>query len=372
MSWEFPKYSENFNWDELAKEYSWVADMTGVHQDKNHHAEGDVDVHTGMVLDEAVSSKEFKELQPEGRHIMFTSVLMHDIEKRSTTTVEDDGKITSPGHAKKGAFTARTILYKEIPTPFVVREKICNLIKLHSIPLWAAERDRPDFAVIKSSILSNNKMLNMLATFDAKGRTCADQDELLIRIEMFKEICEEQGCFDKPYEFKTDLARFNYLTGRSDWAGYVPFDDTKFDVVIMSGLPGSGKDEYIKKNFAGMPIVSIDDIRREMKVKPTDKHGNGQAVQAAKEKARSYMRKHISFVWNATNITRDMRQQVINLCKEYGAFIRIVYIEVPYKELIAQNKDREYAVPEKAIQKLILKLDIPTVTEAHQVTYIIK
>jgi tRNA uridine 5-carbamoylmethylation protein Kti12 len=62
-----------------------------------------------------------------------------------------------------------------------------------------------------------------------------------------------------------------------------------------------------------------------------------------------------------------MRQQLINFFAAYQARIRIVYLEVPLEEILQRNRSRPAAVPEAVIQKLAARLDIPDITEAHQV-----
>jgi hypothetical protein len=52
----------------------------------------------------------------------------------------------------------------------------------------------------------------------------------------------------------------------------------------MSGLPGAGKDSYIKKYLPGLPVISLDDIRVSMHIDPTDKTGNGHVIQTAKNR----------------------------------------------------------------------------------------
>ena len=48
MKWSI---TNNKSWNSLEREFSWVADMHGVMQDTVHHAEGDVAIHTRMVLE---------------------------------------------------------------------------------------------------------------------------------------------------------------------------------------------------------------------------------------------------------------------------------------------------------------------------------
>src|SRR5688572_28491397 len=104
MKWSI---TNNKEWSELEQEFSWIADMGGVVQDPIHHAEGDVALHTKMVLEALQSLNEFKRLDAQTQEILWTAALFHDVEKRSTTTIEEDGRVTSRGHAKKGEFTSR-------------------------------------------------------------------------------------------------------------------------------------------------------------------------------------------------------------------------------------------------------------------------
>ena len=90
-------------------------------------------------------------------------------------------RIISPKHAKKGEYTARQILYKNLPTPFPIREQICKLVRWHGLPLWAIDKDDPRKAVIEVSLEVNTKHLALLARADALGRICQDQADLLLR-----------------------------------------------------------------------------------------------------------------------------------------------------------------------------------------------
>ena len=119
-------------------------------------------------------------------------------------------------------------------------------------------------------------------------------------------------------------------------------------------------------------MLSLDEIRRELKIEPTDKKGNGQVIQLGKERAKELMRKKTSFVFNATNVSKDVRSKWISLFTEYGGKVKIIYLEVPYKQVLAQNRNRKYQVPEKVLKGLIKRLEIPTVLEAHEVTYVVE
>jgi predicted kinase len=358
-------------WQHLEQTYSWVADMRGVVQDPIHHTEGDVAIHTAMVLNELQSLPEFVQLDEQQQEVIWAAALLHDVEKRSTTVIEEDGRITSRGHAKKGEFTTRQILYREIPTPFGIREHVAALVRYHGLPLWIMEKDDPIKALLEASLRVDMSLLYLLAKSDVLGRHCNDKQDLLDRVEFFKAFCEEQGCWNSPRGFASGLARFIYFRKENSSPDYVPFDDLKGEVIMLSGLPGMGKDTFLKKNYADLFVISLDDIRRKYNVKANDTYATGRVVQEAKEQAKAFLRKGTPFVWNATNITRQMRSQWIDLFTSYKARVKLVYIEVPYNEWLRQNREREFPVPEHVLFRLLDKLEIPLLHEAHEVQYVV-
>jgi predicted kinase len=378
--WKFPLYEvgKPIDWDLMEYTYDWIRDMKETIQDSIWHQEGDVLTHTKMVIEELLKLPEYGLLSEQDKHIVFTSALMHDIEKRSTTTVEfEDGmeRIRSFRHGKRGEATVREILYKDIETPFKIREQIAKLVRWHSAPSWTIDKEDPVKDVVRLSLETNTNLLYILAKADTLGRIADDYDETLIKIELFKDLCKENRCFAQKKEFKNDYDRYMYLNKKGFHPSVEFYDETKFTVYVLCGLPGVGKDYFINNPVNGMsnlPVLSLDDIRREHKIKPTDKKGNGRVIQMGKEKAKEFMRKKCSFIYNATNITADMRNKWVSLFMEYGAYVKIIYLEVPHQKLLSQNKNREHVVPGYVIDKMLGKLEIPTYSEAHTIIYQIK
>lgn len=369
MNWKFKYYdvATGPDWVGLQRDMDWFQDMELVEQDHIWHAEGNVQIHTKMVCDVLIALPEFQALNEQDKHIMFTSALMHDIEKRSTTSTDErHGRIciVAPKHAERGEKTAREILYKEFECPFDIREVICKVVKYHGKPLHSCSEK----VMINLATQVPIRFLSMIAKADILGRTCDDAEEHLEKIEFFDMLANDLGCYDGPRKFASELAEYTYLNDNV-YLEYEPFDETKFEVIMMSALPGSGKDTYIKNNLNGWGVVSLDDIRTELKVKPTDKSGNGRVIQLAKERAKEFMRKHKNFVWNATNITAQLRTQLIDLFKSYGAKVTIVYVEVAYKTLIKQNNNREEIVPQVVLDKMVSKLEPPVREEAHNLKF---
>lgn len=370
MSWKFKYYDIAMgpNWGLIEQNCEWFRDMKDVPQDTIWHPEGNVQIHTKMVCEALISLPAFEWLSSEEKHIIFTSALMHDIEKRSTTKEEfKRGRmcIVAPKHAERGEKTARKILYKDFDCPYNVREIICKIVKWHGEPLHELE----DKFMVKLATQVPMYLLAMIARADILGRTATDNDDNLEKIDYFQLQALDLKCWVAPRKFNNLLSEYTYLnSGSEGYLDYNPFDETKFEVMMMSALP-AGKDTYIANNLKGWGVVSLDDIRVELKVKPTDKSGNGRVIQLAKERAKEFMRKKQNFVWNATNITAQLRMQLIALFESYGGKVTIIYIEVPYKKLIEQNNSRDEIVPQVVLDKMIGKLEPPVREEAYKVIW---
>src|SRR5688572_24864805 len=114
----FPAFPEppdyRVDWDQLLQTYPWLQSLDGCPQDPIHHAEGDVFIDTRMVAEVLAADSEWQALDDTHRDALFAAALLHDISKPETTKVED-GRITSKGHAWKGALRAQHLLYQEWP-----------------------------------------------------------------------------------------------------------------------------------------------------------------------------------------------------------------------------------------------------------------
>ena len=350
-------------WDDL-QVFPWVRALEACPQDAIHHAEGNVWIHTRMVLETLVEMPGFQALGAEDQRAVYVACLMHDIAKPVTTRVEDDGRVTAKGHSRAGELQARRILW-ELGAPFALREQVCGLIRYHQIPFYLIERDDAQRVAAEVSVAARCDLLALVAEADIRGRICADMPRIVDQIELFRELCRDEGCFSEPRKFASDHTRVVYFRSEGRQPDVEVWDDTRSEMVMMSGLPGAGKDTMIRRRFGDLPVVSLDALRDTMDIDPDE--NQGQVVQAAREQARELLRRGESFVWNATNLNRQRRAPILSLAGDYGARIRIVYVESPAATLFAQNKAREASVPEKVIRRMTERWEVPLLSEAHVV-----
>ncbi|NUO03050.1 MAG: AAA family ATPase, partial [Saprospiraceae bacterium] len=225
------------------------------------------------------------------------------------------------------------------------------------------EKNNPWSAVIGASLRVSNRWIYLLAKADVLGRICADKADLLERVEYFKEFCIENQCFEGAYPFVNTHSKFRYFFTDARYPAEL-YDDTAFQIRLMSGIPGSGKDTFLKNNL--LPVVSLDNLRREMGVEHGDSKGQGHVVQAAYSLAKKYAAARQSFVWNSTNLTTDLRSKLIQTFSVYNPSFQITYVETSLAQIFQRRKED---IPSAHLERMIRLLDMPLPTEAHEVLH---
>lgn len=346
-----------------ADDKPWALAMAKCQQDAGWHAEGDVWTHTQMVCSELMQLDGWKTFTQHEQTVLSFTALFHDSGKPLTSVVNPtSGRVTSPKHAVRGEHLCRAVL-RDLGCDLATREEIARLVRFHGRPPFLLEKPDPANEVVSLSWLVSNRLLYLFALADTRGRKTAEMGRPEENLHFWKIVARENGCFDRPYPFANDHARFLFYRQPEPNLHYVPFEDYRCTVTMMSGLPGSGKDTWLATNRPELPVVSLDGVRSELGIEPTD--DQGEVVQVARERCREFLRSGRSFAFNATNLLRVTRQRWIELFADYQARIEIVYVEPQLSVILAQNKRRRRPVPEKVIRELAARCEPPTLTEAH-------
>jgi putative nucleotidyltransferase with HDIG domain len=335
---------ETLDW---SKSQPWARAMADCKQDAQWHAEGDVWTHTEMVCRELELLTEWPKMNRRQQLVLLCTGLFHDSGKPATTVFDEEARHTrSPHHASAGVKIARHVL-RELECDVVTREEICAMVAFHGRPPYLLEKPHPDHEVIFLSWLVNNWLLYLFTLADTRGRHSTEMTRPEENLDLWKLAAEEQNCFYNPFPFANDQARFLFYRDELSSLYYVPHEDYRCTMTMVSGLPGAGKDTWLAIHRSGMPVVSLDSIRAELEVEPTE--NQGVVIRAAREQCREKMRQKQDFAFNATNLTRQLRRRWIDLAHDYGARIEIVYIEPPLAMVLDQNKSRSNPVPDRVI-----------------------
>jgi len=358
------------DWPALEREHGWLRELADCPQEPVHHGEGDVLTHTKLVVEALLEDPDWRALDEQGRLELYLAALLHDVGKSQTTRVED-GRVVSPGHSRRGAIMARRLLWEAGLEPHA-RERVCGLIRGHMAPyfLVVGASQEPEEArrrALALSLTADCARLHLLARADARGRISETAAELSENVELFAAYCDELGCLRTPFPFPSDHSRFLYFRREGRDPSYHAYDDTRSRVTMLHGLPGAGKDTYVERELAEAPVVSLDGIRKELKVSATD--NQGAVLQLAKERCREHLRQGADFVWNSTVISRSQREPLLGLFADYDARVDIVQVEVAASRHGEQNRARgASAVPDAAIERMLYRWEPPDLTECHTLT----
>ena len=359
------------DWDGLATRLPFARDMRACIQDATYHAEGDVWSHTRMVVEDLQRRRLDLPIPPDRWAGLFLATLLHDIAKPATRSVDVDvdgrPRVHHYGHSRIGALMAWEFLWREgIPRP--IREQVFHLVRWHQRPFHLTFSPTLQRDAIIFSQVGDWRELLALATADNFGRIAPNRAETAATLDLLGQEIAQLGCLDRPWPFGSDAARvwFGRLEDRS--AYFDPQPPSGSHVIVLSGMPGAGKDTYCRTAFADWPQVSLDQWRDRLDIAPDA--AQGRVIQAAMEEAREHLRAKRRFIWNATNVSRLNRDKAVGLCLDYDALVEIHAFDPSSDRLLAQNRSRADKVPQAVIDRLLMKWEPPSLLEAHRVVWI--
>jgi predicted kinase len=222
----------------------------------------------------------------------------------------------------------------------------------------------PEFLVRKLSWILRMDELCDVAEADLRGRKCADFESTLLNVELARELAKEDDCLYEPRHFPDEFTRMHYFRTNGNCSpDYALFPTFGSSVYVMCGLPASGKNSWVQKYAYDLPVVSFDDAKEELGLK----HGenDGKAAHLVIDTAKEYLRRKQDFVWNSTNLSKQMREKTLNLLYDYKAKVTIVYVEQPEDIIKSRNNKRDTTLTNEKIESMLYRWEVPTPFEAH-------
>lgn len=193
-----------------------LADTIGIEQNPKHHAEGDVFVHTMMVLDIAVNYRD----KVENPFWFMLSAVVHDFGKVICTAIVK-GELHSYGHEIEGLPLIEKFL-KRLTDEKKLINYVLNMSEYHMKPNMLAGNN--------SSIKSTNKLFDKsaeplaliyLAIADGLGRE-SDREYVSYDDYLFSRLATFEEYMSRPYVMGKDLVEAG-LTPGPEFTEYLEF-----------------------------------------------------------------------------------------------------------------------------------------------------
>ena len=156
-----------------------------------------------------------------------------------------------------------------------------------------------------------------------------------------------------------------------------------YDVILVCGLPGSGKSFFAKHNFSesGRKRINRAEIRKLMfemtnfgKVwHESDFNENDEALTKHVERKIIEHLLHYGdkLLIDNTSVTRHSRKNYIDISKSYNKKISVIFINTPVQKCLERNRLREDKKPENLISQLFSQIELPDRKEGFEKVAII-
>ena len=133
-------------------------------------------------------------------------------------------------------------------------------------------------------------------------------------------------------------------------------------IVVLVGLPGSGKSSYVGR--LGATALSSDAIRGLLADDETDQSIHDRVFETLRYMLRQRLAlgRPVTYI-DATNLRPEERHPYIGIGHSYGCEVEAVFFDLPLDTCRARNAARHRIVPDDALLKMAAKLVPPALTE---------
>lgn len=156
------------------------------------------------------------------------------------------------------------------------------------------------------------------------------------------------------------------------------------DIVLVCGLPGSGKSAFSKQYFSnsGRDRVNRKEIHRLLyEMIHFGKRWTEQEFDAVDEHLVKHVERKIieqllqnnqKVLVDNTSVSESSRKSYVGIAQQMHKTIGAIFLQTPPATCLKRNREREDPVPERVISNLAAAIDLPGTEEGFKAVLVIK
>jgi predicted kinase len=150
------------------------------------------------------------------------------------------------------------------------------------------------------------------------------------------------------------------------------------DIIVVCGLPGSGKSHFASASFAGTGRLRVNrkELRRllfEMthfgqKWSEKDFASSDEFLVGHVERKiiEHFLQNHKKLLIDNTSMSQESRKGYITIAHQSGKSIGAIFLDTPVARCLERNRAREDAMPERVIANLQAEKQLPDTVEGYK------